>query len=293
MKKKFQPIFIIGAPRSGTNILRDCLSISDAIATWPCDEINYIWKYGNASFPTDQLSVSQLTPKIEKYIRSQFTKLSNNDNARFVLEKTCANCLRVDYINEIFPEAKYIYIYRDGIDCTASAIKRWKAKFDLSYTLKKVSYVPKVDLPYYFFKFLKNRLFKLFSKEKRLAFWGPNFDGMSELLKRHDSTMISAYQWEKCNQLALDSFAKIDSERVHTINYADLAEDPVKVISQITSYLELEENEAEPIKSFAVENIRKSSVGKGYKEIAPSHLIPIKALIDDTMKRLDLNKNID
>jgi len=34
-------IIIVGAPRSGTNMLRDVLTSFDGVCTWPCDEINY------------------------------------------------------------------------------------------------------------------------------------------------------------------------------------------------------------------------------------------------------------
>ena len=34
------PVVIIGAPRSGTNMLRDVLVGVGGYATWPCDEIN-------------------------------------------------------------------------------------------------------------------------------------------------------------------------------------------------------------------------------------------------------------
>lgn len=286
----YQPVFIIGAPRSGTNILRDCISSTQAIATWPCDEINYIWKYGNAKYPTDQVKVSQLTSKIDAYIKGQFERLARKSKSKFVLEKTCANCLRVDYLQAIFPDAKYIYIYRDGVDCTASAVKRWKAKFDLDYTLRKVKYVPLADLPYYFFKFLRNRIFKLFSKEKRLAYWGPNFDGMDRLLEQHDSNIISAYQWEKCNSLALDSLAKIPNNQIHRINYQDLAQHPQAVIEKITHFLNLSSLEAQPILDYANQHVRQSSVGKGYAELPINKLKHVESIIAKTMQRLGLNQ---
>ena len=43
-----QPVVIIGAARSGTNMLRDVLVKLPGVGTWPCDEINYIWRHGNA-----------------------------------------------------------------------------------------------------------------------------------------------------------------------------------------------------------------------------------------------------
>ena len=39
------PVIIIGAGRSGTNMLRDLLAQLPQFSTWPCDEINYIWRH--------------------------------------------------------------------------------------------------------------------------------------------------------------------------------------------------------------------------------------------------------
>ena len=49
-----KPIIIIGAPRSGTNMLRDVLCNLDGVGSWPCDEINYIWRHGNVKNPSDE-----------------------------------------------------------------------------------------------------------------------------------------------------------------------------------------------------------------------------------------------
>ena len=65
-----------------------------------------------------------------------------------MVEKTCANSLRISFVNEVVPEAKYIFIYRDGIDSTGSAKLRWTAELDIHYILKKVRFVPMMDLPY-------------------------------------------------------------------------------------------------------------------------------------------------
>ena len=123
MGGKINPIIIIGAPRSGTNILRDTLSTLRNIHTWNCDEIPYIWRYGNKKFKTDKLTPDMINTKIKSYIRSQFSKIVENVNTDFILEKTCANSLRVDFVNEVFPEAKFIYIVRNGIDVTSSIME--------------------------------------------------------------------------------------------------------------------------------------------------------------------------
>ena len=55
-------LVIIGAPRSGTNMLRDVLTSFDGIGTWPCDEINYIWRHGNVRYPSDEIPADRATP---------------------------------------------------------------------------------------------------------------------------------------------------------------------------------------------------------------------------------------
>ena len=52
-----QDVIIIGAPRSGTNMLRDALTALPDCGTWPCDEINYVWRHGNVGFPSDEFRV--------------------------------------------------------------------------------------------------------------------------------------------------------------------------------------------------------------------------------------------
>src|SRR5690554_5282509 len=135
-------IIIIGAPRSGTNMLRDTLTTFKGVGTWPCDEINYIWRFGNKEFPSDEFTPDMATEKVKEYIRSRFIKLRKKKYYSHIVEKTCANSLRVDFVKEILPDAKFIFIYRNGIDAIASAYQRWKSNIDIFYTIKKIPYVP-------------------------------------------------------------------------------------------------------------------------------------------------------
>ena len=139
-----QPVVIIGAGRSGTNMLRDVLTRLQGVDTWPCDEINYIWRHGNRESETDEFSVEQASPDVSNFIRAQFASivrkqglLSYPEGDRFIVEKTCANSLRVPFVNSVVPEAKYIFLVRDGRDVIASARKRWQAPLNIPYLLSK------------------------------------------------------------------------------------------------------------------------------------------------------------
>ncbi|MCO6439705.1 MAG: hypothetical protein J5I81_01195 [Nitrococcus mobilis] len=89
-----EAVIIIGGPRSGTNMLRDVLTQIPGVASWPCDEINYIWRHGNVRYSSDEFMPAMATPAIRCYICRQFAWVGRRYDAQTVVEKTCANSLR-------------------------------------------------------------------------------------------------------------------------------------------------------------------------------------------------------
>jgi len=159
----YNKVVIIGAPRSGTNMLRNMLVKIKGVETWPCDEINYIWKHGNKSYESDEFTPEMATPKIIKFINNEFDKFAHSSNADIVVEKTCASSMRVGFVDKVLPDTKYVFIVRDGYDTVASAKIRWKAKLDIPYLIKKVRFVPLIDLPYYAIRYLSSHIYRIFS----------------------------------------------------------------------------------------------------------------------------------
>ena len=151
-------LIIIGAPRSGTNILRDVLTSLDGFVTWPCDEINYIWRHGNVNHGTDELTVTNARSSVITYIQRQFSKLARKSNASVVVEKTCANSLRVGFVNRVIPDAKFIFLYRNGMDVAGSSLLRWKAPFDFNYVFAEEVCSPPDDFPLYASRYLVSSL---------------------------------------------------------------------------------------------------------------------------------------
>ena len=70
-----KPLIILGAPRSGTNILRDTFCTSKSFVTWDCDEINYIWRIGSAFKSSDELKKDELNSYKKNYIFKLFGHL--------------------------------------------------------------------------------------------------------------------------------------------------------------------------------------------------------------------------
>jgi hypothetical protein len=276
-------VIIVGAPRSGTNMLRDVLTSIDGLSTWPCDEINYIWRHGNISYESDEIPSSKATLAVQSYIQRCFRDIRKKYDADIVVEKTCANSLRLPFVEQVLPDAKYIFIYRDGIDATGSAKLRWKAKLDIPYILEKVRYVPKTDLPYYALRYLWARLYRLISKESRLAFWGPSFDGMQDIIKKHTLTEVCALQWQRCIDKSEEAFSKMPEDKVCRVRYEDFVNEPVKELTRILEFLgkNVELNKIVD----AVEGVSANSVGKGRKSLGESEVKNLEVLVGDMLKR--------
>lgn len=284
MQLKNEPIIIIGAARSGTNMLRDIITKIPGFGTWPCDEINYIWRYGNRDKDSDEFAEEDLTPQIAKFIIGEFVKIQNKNNFNYVVEKTCANSLRVSFIRAIFPNAKYILITRDGRDVVSSAEKRWKAELDLNYIYQKAKYIPKQDVLYYATKYFTNRISKIFSKEDRLATWGPRFKKIDEVLRNKNIFEISAIQWSKSVELSLEGLSSLSQEQLLHIQYENFTKSPHDVLPKLLGFLDYKGDE-KTLKMLS-SNVKYSSVGKWRSNLSNETLSKISPLINPTLIKL-------
>ena len=280
------PVIIIGAGRSGTNALRDALCTLRQFHTWPCDEINYIWRYGNRAFPTDQLTRAHATAEARSFIRAQFAKQAATDPQVTLVEKTCANSLRVGFVHEVVPDARFIHIVRDGRDVAASAMDRWTAPLDVGYIAAKARYVPASDLPYYASQYLGSRIAKIRSTEDRLSWWGPKFEGMEALTPDTPLVEVAARQWERCVSLATEQLAQVPESQVINVKYQSLAEDPRGTIARITQALGQPIDE-KPL-NIAAETIHAGSVGKWKKVLSPEQVELLSPIVEPALQLIGL-----
>ena len=276
-------VIIIGAPRSGTNMLRDVLTSFDGIGTWPCDEINYIWRHGNVRYPSDEIPADRATPTVSRYIQGRFEAIRKAQQAKIVVEKTCANCLRIPFVDRVVPNAKYIYIYRDGIDATGSAKLRWTAKLDIPYLLEKVRFVPISDLPYYGLRYFWSRVYRWFSKEKRLAFWGPKLDDMESVLEKHSLNEVCAIQWQRCVDAADRALASMPPERVIKVRYEDFVSRPDEELTRLLAFLDYDAD-TDAIKA-SVKGVSNKSLGKGRQALGDEEVNRLEALVGESLTR--------
>jgi isocitrate dehydrogenase kinase/phosphatase len=194
-----------------------------------------VWQHGNNS-NDDVLQALDATPEIATFLHQYFARLQRRRNARVIVEKTCANCFRVPFINAVFPEARFVNIVRDGRAVTESAAKRWTASVEYSYLLKKILHVPAVDVPWHSLQFLKNRLHQLRSVEKRLRTWGPRFPGIEEFAQTHSLSATCAKQWVESIEWSRVTLAAMPDKKVFHLRYEDLVRDPGSVVKAMGNW---------------------------------------------------------
>lgn len=264
-------------------MVRNALTAAPDLVTWPCDEINYIWRHGNVRYPTDEFPAELARHEVRSYIRRAFQRLKSRNPDTRIVEKTCANSLRVDFVRHVLPEAEFIEVVRDGRDVVVSAMARWNASLDLPYVLKKARWVPFTDLPYYAVRYAWNRVYRLLTGGQRLAFWGPQFAGMGEALAHHSLAEVCALQWRRCVERSHEGLSGLPADRVYRIRYEDFVADPE---SEFRRILEFTGVSAEPsLVRSTVANVTDRSVGRWQEELSATEQEQVHELIGDILNR--------
>ncbi len=122
------PVFVVGCPRSGTTLLLDALLASGELATvqseghilW--DEFHHPRDHGWSS---DAVMPSDIADRERAYLYLAIRLFARG--SRFV-DKTPANCLRVSYLETLFPGAMFVFLRRRGADNVSSLIEGWRAR---------------------------------------------------------------------------------------------------------------------------------------------------------------------
>jgi hypothetical protein len=123
------PIFVIGSPRSGTTLLR---LILDAHPRISCGEETHFLRDLESVVGRNWALVSTyelprewwLDHIRELYLDFQAEVLARSRKARWA-EKDPTYTLLLPFVEELFPDALYVHLLRDGHDVVASFRDRW------------------------------------------------------------------------------------------------------------------------------------------------------------------------
>jgi hypothetical protein len=212
------PVFIVGCSRSGTTITYETLAAAPQFLSFGW-EIPQFWDnlYGplNNGWESEAARAADARPEHRRAaLRHFYQRLGPG----WVLDKTCINVMRIPYLHALFPQARFVFIHRDGRDNISSMIDGWHlgrtdGRFELSYTLGPCPEPVAIED----------------GKFKEWAFFLP--PGW-RTYNRASLAEVCAFQWVSANRLALDAKAAIPAQQWVQLRYEDIFKRPVEMFRE-------------------------------------------------------------
>lgn len=230
-----RPVFIIAAPRSGSQLLYEQLC-GVAQGNWNIGgESHDIFDpvlghyFSNPCFHSHRATAMDASAERREQIVRRFARQlhaaqyglhagSANDTslAVRVIDKLPKNAFRVEFLNACFPDALFVMLWRDPRANISSLIEAWK---NAEQSGRFVTY-----------RELSGRAFKHWC-----FVLPPGWRGVLHL----DLADIAAFQWTSANNTALDDLRAIARERVHVVSYAGLIANPDATLRAICNFIGL------------------------------------------------------
>ncbi len=142
-----------------------------------------------------------------------------------VLDKTPPNTYRVAYLKAAFPDAKFIYITRDGKTNVSSLIEGWRSKTNQRFNFafrKFYDYNSRLNIKDY-----DGGVWKFTNP--------PNWEQFLD--KETSLEEICAYQWSSAHKYALEAFNKMNSSDYMMVKYEDLVKSTPAMIEKICKFI--------------------------------------------------------
>ncbi|MGK7344877.1 MAG: sulfotransferase [Candidatus Nitrospinota bacterium M3_3B_026] len=305
MTPGFRTVHVVGPPRTGTTVLGDILARRPGISCWV--EPYFVWDRSFRDAPDDQRGAEEAAPAVARQIRRDFEKYSRLTGARWVIDKSPRNCLKIPFIRAVFPGAKFLVTERDGRDTVRSMMKEREAAreylspFGLFRELMFGELKNMFEYhPFWTFR-ARQLLFYLgpprdFLRGKLLpqtrwdgtSGWGPRFPGWREIIDRVTPLEFCCHQWVHTTMAARRALKEAPPESCRLVRYEELVERPREILAELFDLLGLDVSGAE------LENIpvmRKESVGGWRKVFGREQLRSIGPILGPALVELGYERD--
>jgi hypothetical protein len=228
-----RPVIILSAPRSGSTLLFETLSSSKDFWTIG-GESHGLFESINRFNPlmgycdSNALSAADATPEIVQQIRLWFLQQLRDAEGRSftrfgptlnspprLLEKTPKNALRVSLLNEIFPDAIFVYLYRNPRENISSIMDAWESGRFVTYP----------SLP---------------GRSRRWSLLLP-----SGWQAYHNASLAetAAFQWQSANKAILEELSKLDDSRWIAVSHGQQVHSAAVTVQRICEFCEVSADE--------------------------------------------------
>lgn len=218
-----RPIFIVSSPRSGSSLLFLTLAQAPGVFTIGGESHALIEQIPglhprDRGWPSNCLSAADATPQLAEAIASGFFRTLRDRDGRtpggraVMMEKTPKNSLRVPFFASIWPDARFVYLYRDPRETLSSMMEAWQSGRFITY--------PRLPgwtgLP-----------------------WSLLLVPAWRNLIGRPLAEIVAHQWADTTNLLLDSLDALPPRQVIGVSYADFLASPQPVAASLCARLGL------------------------------------------------------
>ena len=219
-----RPIFIVSTPRSGSTLLFETLAQAPGLHTvggeshWLIEDIP-AFAPSARGWGSNRLTAADATPApVEQLARAFYAELHDREakpaEGRVrMLEKTPKNALRVPFFDAAWPEAIFVYLYRDVRETLSSMIEAW--------------------------------LSGAFRTYPQLPGWTGHpwslllVPGWQRLIGRPLPEVV-AEQWTITSEMLLDDLAAIPRNRLRGVVYGEFLASPQPIAETVARSLDLE-----------------------------------------------------
>lgn len=275
------PVIILGAARSGTRLLRSLIASGGQHAEVPYD-VNYLWRYRNEAHPDDCLDASTVTDEKRAFIRSRVARCANGAEEQPVVEKTVGNILRIPFVRSVYPEAKFVFLIRNGRDVIESAHRCWRKPPAAGYLIDKLKTFPWWTCRNYAWRYFRQIATRTLGFSKHLKSWGPRYQGIDLDLKHLQLLDVCCHQWIAC----IDAYER-DRQCLPVnirleVRYEDLVSDGAAEAERLANFLGIAD--PSPMIQFAKTQIRGASIGS-YRRLDEGQQCLIELVAGRTLER--------
>jgi len=212
------PVFVVGCSRSGTTVTYETLATAPQLLAFGW-EIPEFWNslHGplNNGWHSEAAGAEQARPE---HRDAAFRYFYQRLGAGWVLDKTCINTLRLPYLYALFPNAKFVFIQRDGRDNISSMMDGWRmgrtdGRFELSQ---------------FFGPFPEPVAINDGEFSEWAFFLAPDWREYNHASLEE----VCAFQWISANRMALDAKKIIPPGQWIHLRYEDIFERPVEMFRE-------------------------------------------------------------
>jgi uncharacterized protein (TIGR03032 family) len=213
-----RPVFVVAPPRSGAPLVSAVLSSSSDITgssnRVPWNELPGIHPQ-ERGWESDRLTAEHATPEVVEAWQQESVALADDEQAETarLLDGSPKNALRIPFLDALFPDARFVYVYREPRKTLPGIVEGWQSGRFATYR----------DLP---------------------GWQGPAWSfllvpGWRDLIGK-PLAEIATEQWIRTAEVMLEDLQRLPAERWCVVDYSSFSAHTEREWERVGGFLELD-----------------------------------------------------